>query len=207
MGAISSITPTNKILYVVDGTIMPNGENIKPANIDNIEILKGPVASALFGPDGANGAIVITTKKQKIKNLDTVIVTGYSTQRRTTRMGATSVTTLMGGITEGVTVKSTITDSLKMIATKITGAIKIYPNPVQRSQQFSIALKLKEAGLYQLHIRDAVGRIVLQKQISANAKELTEKIMTDSRWSAGIYYVSIINRKNQLVEKTSFIFE
>ena len=37
-----------------------------------------------------------------------------------------------------------------MMATKITGAIKIYPNPVQRGEQFSIALKLKEAGLYQL---------------------------------------------------------
>ncbi len=39
--------------------------DINPEDIDNITILKGPEATALYGADGASGAIVITTKKGK----------------------------------------------------------------------------------------------------------------------------------------------
>jgi TonB-linked SusC/RagA family outer membrane protein len=50
-------------LYVVDGTILPNSDDVNPDDIDNITVLQGPAASAQFGSAGANGAIVITTKK------------------------------------------------------------------------------------------------------------------------------------------------
>ena len=39
--------------------------DINPNDIENITILKGPEASALYGSEGASGAIVITTKKGK----------------------------------------------------------------------------------------------------------------------------------------------
>lgn len=52
-------------LYVVDGTIMPSGNDINTDDIEDISVLQGPAAAALFGSDGANGAIVITTKKAK----------------------------------------------------------------------------------------------------------------------------------------------
>ena len=52
-------------LYVVDGTIMPSGADINPDDVEDYSILQGPAAAALFGPDGANGAIVITMKKAK----------------------------------------------------------------------------------------------------------------------------------------------
>jgi len=52
-------------VYVVDGTVIPSSNDINPDDIDNITILQGPASAALFGPDGANGAIVITTKRAK----------------------------------------------------------------------------------------------------------------------------------------------
>jgi TonB-dependent SusC/RagA subfamily outer membrane receptor len=52
-------------LYVVDGTIMPDVRDINTNDIEDITVLQGPAASALFGPDGANGAIVITNKKAR----------------------------------------------------------------------------------------------------------------------------------------------
>jgi TonB-linked SusC/RagA family outer membrane protein len=52
-------------LYVVDGTIMPSGADINPDDVEDYSILQGPAAAALFGPDGANGAVVITLKKAK----------------------------------------------------------------------------------------------------------------------------------------------
>lgn len=52
-------------LYVVDGNIIPGRANINPDDIKDLAVLQGPVAAALFGPDGANGAVVITTKNFK----------------------------------------------------------------------------------------------------------------------------------------------
>ena len=52
-------------LYVIDGTIMPSNADINPDDIEDYSVLQGPAAAALFGPDGANGAIVMTLKKAK----------------------------------------------------------------------------------------------------------------------------------------------
>jgi TonB-linked SusC/RagA family outer membrane protein len=51
-------------LYVVDGVpINSDTWNITPDDIESYTILKGPVASALYGYRGQNGAIIINTKK------------------------------------------------------------------------------------------------------------------------------------------------
>ncbi len=51
-------------LYVVDGVpINSDTWNISPDDIESYTILKGPVASALYGYRGQNGAIIINTKK------------------------------------------------------------------------------------------------------------------------------------------------
>lgn len=51
-------------LFVVDGTIVTDGNDIDPSIIENITILKGANATAIFG-GSVSGAIVITTKKAK----------------------------------------------------------------------------------------------------------------------------------------------
>ena len=59
-----SINAGNSPLYVVDG--MPfDGDisSINPADIENMSVLKDAAASALYGARGANGVIMITTKK------------------------------------------------------------------------------------------------------------------------------------------------
>jgi TonB-linked SusC/RagA family outer membrane protein len=40
--------------------------DINPEDIQSISILKGPEASALYGTDGASGAVIITTKRAKV---------------------------------------------------------------------------------------------------------------------------------------------
>lgn len=53
------------LIYVVDGTVLPNANDINLDDIEDVTVLQGPNAAALFGADGANGAIVITTKKAR----------------------------------------------------------------------------------------------------------------------------------------------
>lgn len=52
-------------IYVVDGTILPSSADVNPDDVEDITVLQGPASAALFGPDGSNGAIVITTKRAR----------------------------------------------------------------------------------------------------------------------------------------------
>lgn len=82
---VNSLTGDNQPLFVVDGVPIDNrnfanssqqrgfGDNsydygnsaadINPADIESMSVLKGAAATALYGSRGANGVIVITTKK------------------------------------------------------------------------------------------------------------------------------------------------
>lgn len=82
MRGAKSISGNNNALYVIDGIPMPSLETtqpndfytgmgqsgdgasmVNPEDIENMSILSGAAASALYGSDAANGVIMITTKK------------------------------------------------------------------------------------------------------------------------------------------------
>jgi len=54
-----------KPLYVVDGIFTDNINFINPNDIESIEVLKDPSSLAIFGVRGANGVIIITSKRAK----------------------------------------------------------------------------------------------------------------------------------------------
>ena len=61
-----SITGDNSPLYIVDGIQVENGLSaISPQNIQSIDVLKDAAATAIYGARGANGVIVISTKRGK----------------------------------------------------------------------------------------------------------------------------------------------
>jgi TonB-linked SusC/RagA family outer membrane protein len=79
----NSITANNDPLYVIDGFIFYSDNNstsagiskiesglnplaaINPADIESMEVLKDVSATAIYGSRGANGVIIVTTKKGK----------------------------------------------------------------------------------------------------------------------------------------------
>ena len=64
----SSLNAGNDPLWVVDG--MPySGDlnNINPSDIESMTVLKDAASNALYGARGANGVVMITTKKAKSK--------------------------------------------------------------------------------------------------------------------------------------------
>ena len=73
----NSVTQNNSPLYVIDGFLIENPDNniINPNDVESINILKDASATAIYGARGANGVIVITTKKGKkgapVFNFDT----------------------------------------------------------------------------------------------------------------------------------------
>lgn len=66
---ISSINPSqsNEPLFIMDGMPLNGGAtaaaDINPNDIENITVLKGAAAAALYGQDAASGVIMITTKR------------------------------------------------------------------------------------------------------------------------------------------------
>lgn len=83
---VNSISGNNQPLFVVDGVPIEGTDfnstntqrgaggydygnliqDINPDDIENISVLKGPNASALYGSRAANGVVMITTKKAKV---------------------------------------------------------------------------------------------------------------------------------------------
>ena len=59
----SSISSNNEPLYVIDGVQCDNCDDLYPDDIASIEIMKDAASTAIFGARGANGVVIITTKK------------------------------------------------------------------------------------------------------------------------------------------------
>jgi len=92
---ISSLLGDNRPLIVVDGIPVDGGHSggdrwggtdrgdalsdINPEDVENISVLKGAGAAAAYGSRGANGVILITTKKGSLKKgLGVTLSTNYS---------------------------------------------------------------------------------------------------------------------------------
>lgn len=60
-----SLTASNSPLILVDGIAYGSDITINPNDIESIEVLKDASTTAIYGSRGANGVIIITTKKGK----------------------------------------------------------------------------------------------------------------------------------------------
>lgn len=77
----NSISSSNEPLYVIDGFPTSNGTDINPNDIESMEILKDASATAIYGARGANGVILITTKRGKSGENKISYNGSYGTQR------------------------------------------------------------------------------------------------------------------------------
>jgi TonB-linked SusC/RagA family outer membrane protein len=98
---VNSLQGEGQPLIVVDGTPISNanfsgysgqdfgnlGQDVNPNDVESVNILKGPSASALYGIRGQNGVVMITTKDGRGANDFRVeINSGFSAQRATNFM-------------------------------------------------------------------------------------------------------------------------
>ncbi|TXD53137.1 MULTISPECIES: SusC/RagA family TonB-linked outer membrane protein [unclassified Polaribacter] len=66
---ISSLGGSTNPLFVVNGQQLDNIDNIDPADIKSLDVLKDAASTSLYGARGANGVVVITTKRGKAGEL------------------------------------------------------------------------------------------------------------------------------------------
>ena len=93
----SSITSGSDPLYIVDGVQTYNTSEINPADIENITVLKDASSAAIYGSSGANGVVIITTKRgrnQKLKLNYTATMTMSSAWKKMDVLNADQFKTL-----------------------------------------------------------------------------------------------------------------
>ncbi len=78
----ASFSASNKPLIVVDGFPMVDGDlsDVDVSDVESLEVLKDAASTAIYGSRGANGVIMVTTKKG-VKNqtrFDVKVATGFS---------------------------------------------------------------------------------------------------------------------------------
>jgi TonB-linked SusC/RagA family outer membrane protein len=81
----STVNGSTDPLWVIDGVIVGNSSgSLNPADIESITILKDAASTAIYGSQGANGVIVVTTKNPKIDklNIDLTAKAGVSNLMR-----------------------------------------------------------------------------------------------------------------------------
>jgi TonB-linked SusC/RagA family outer membrane protein len=83
----NSMIGNNQPLYVVDGFPITGGiEFLNPSDIESIDILKDASATAIYGARGANGVVIITSKRGKIGQKSQISVNSfYGIQEETKR--------------------------------------------------------------------------------------------------------------------------
>jgi TonB-linked SusC/RagA family outer membrane protein len=90
---ISTLNPNTQPLYVIDGVQIQNSDvsfgtsstsnplaGLNPADIEDIQILQGPSATAIYGSRATNGVILITTKRGKAGDFKINYIYQYSLQ-------------------------------------------------------------------------------------------------------------------------------
>jgi TonB-linked SusC/RagA family outer membrane protein len=72
----ASITQDNTPLYVVDGIQMEDAlSNLSPQDIESVDVLKDAASTSIYGARGANGVVIISTKRGKA--MRTVVAYNY----------------------------------------------------------------------------------------------------------------------------------
>lgn len=62
---MGSINAGSDPIYVLDGVVGVDPQIINPANVESIDVLKDAAATSMYGAQGANGVVIITTKAGK----------------------------------------------------------------------------------------------------------------------------------------------
>ena len=173
-----TITRGNQPLLIVDAIQheLSYLGGLNPDQIESVTIIKGAAASAIFGSNGSNGVIIVTTKKNSAKLAQ--------------KIKKDSLDKLLKNKIQSETI------------VQAKPSLSIYPNPVLRGQTCKISVTNAADMLLNIVVLDQSGRVMLQKETNAMGKEGFLSLMVGMGWPAGLYYVRVFS--NDQTQKTNF---
>ena len=133
IGTVNNSAP----IYVVDGVIVDNINYLSPNDITSTEILKDASATAIYGSRGANGVILVTTKKGSSDGRINVSVDAYAGIQNRWRpidlMNASEFSSYMANVLGGASVLQNDGRDA-WVRSYLTGKSNYYPKNLDYSQ-------------------------------------------------------------------------
>ena len=110
----------------------------------------------------------------------------------------------LGGLSIRTSIRKTTLFKARIL-TALNDSLKIFPNPVERGNAFTAALRLKQSGAYVLQVVDITGRLVWQQQINVASKIHNQHIECNAAWISGIYFLRVIGNGNKVISTSKFL--
>ena len=108
VGTLNNASP----IYVVDGIILDDIKTLNMIDIESIEVLKDASATAIYGSRGANGVVIVTTKKGSTDGNTTISLSSYYGTQNVIRQ-----------------IKMANASEFAQLYNEFSGDTKRYPNP------------------------------------------------------------------------------
>jgi hypothetical protein len=165
-------------LYIIDGVEVKSVENLKPDDIEKIDVLKGESGLNHYGEKGKNGAVLITTKNQKKseKVLGNTQVVGNINWINNQKHSSKELTNLLG-------IKKGDLYSKEIIEERIYDKVSdLYLDNGYLFFNITIAERKKENGIIDLDFtvfegtQWKIGKIEIAGNKTVSAKEYLKKI-------------------------------
>ena len=143
----------------------------------------------------ANWENIRVLLKQAFTDLQEVSVIAY---------GTTKGRIVMGSVGRVSKINSGFNDWIPAAFKK---DVKIYPNPVMRGNSIQVKLQLPQAGDYKLELLNTAGQVMLIQPLFMQTKEQQIDLYTQTKWSAGIYWVRISSTQSKKVFEAKVLLQ
>ena len=157
-----------------------------------------------FSAIGYETQTVLVDKTTNWENIQVLLKPAFSELQTATVIG-------YGGTRKGYTMGSYSTTTAEKISRLIPSAlkkdVKVYPNPVMRGNSIQVKLNLPQAGDYKLELLNAAGQVILIQPLFMQTKEQQIDLYTQTKWSAGIYWVRISSPKSKNVFEAKVLLQ
>ncbi len=139
---------------------------------------------------------IIITLQQKEAPLSDIIINSYSNR-------------YLKGTAGGISICRHVT-KIQIINTAIrktfhSAAFKIYPNPVQRGTKMTV--DVKQPGDYSIQIFDNTSKLLQVQDFTASKSATSTSVIIPSGFSAGIYYIRLVDNKTKKQYTDKFIIQ
>lgn len=224
-------------LYIIDGVVASIAEirKIDPDNIDSLRVFKGAEATALYGSQGMNGVVVITTKKTDERIIEvrdkkdgnplpfaTIEITRigkWRTDRFTAdSLGKIKIKTVHGQGYELVASyvgyknpksllrsKKKEKQNLVYLEKASLKNVKLYPNPVLRLQQVGIEFENSIEEKVTLKLFSSDGKLIGTKEYNVIKGVNKLTYAVSSQLVVGTYIIQLTDNDNTLIRREKLI--
>lgn len=180
---------------------------ISSTGYEPLETPVTPMAIKNMTVDGKEKTVVMdignVVLKEKVLKEITIIAAPVMSKRVT--CSYTSTTTGMLISQSSDTLFTRVIDTIKSLYSR--NNLKLYPNPVLAGNTFNMQFNVKDMGDYRIEFIDALGKVVLVKEITIAYKNQLQSFNSHDLKTGGTYFVRISGKQSKAVYNAKLVVQ